>query len=143
MTKNFGSLKFSNTLGPKLPKSRQRKIKSFMTLTTLFFRFFRLMPCLNDLNKRNLVELIYAEKPINSCMNVLIFFDHRINQNSYGKIHDKSVSLLIVLLETCSCFICPIKSVQCQHHKFQAGKTTIPRWCSVPVNSILQSLLSQ
>ena len=66
MTKNFGSLKFSNTLGPKLPKSRQRKIKSIMKLNTLFFRFFRLMPCLNDLNKRNLVELIYAEKPINT-----------------------------------------------------------------------------
>ena len=63
-----------NTLGPKMPKSRQRKIKSIMKLITLFFRFFRLMPCLNDLNKRNLVELIYAEKPINSCMNVLIFF---------------------------------------------------------------------
>ena len=55
-----------NTLGPKMPKSRQRKIKSIMKLITLFFRFFRLMPCLNDLNKRNLVELIYAEKPINT-----------------------------------------------------------------------------
>ena len=74
-------------------------------------RFFQVdaMPLWSE-QKRNLVELIYAEIPINSCMNVLIFFYCTLLKMfliaSASKVLQLTRFLVIVAVVVVPCLLC-------------------------------------